>query len=277
MTTEGTARTPEGTTPTPVVFVHGLWLHADSWAPWVERYAAAGYDAHAPGWPGDGATVEETRANPDTVGGYGIDEVVAHYVEVLDGLAAQAVVVGHSFGGLIVQRLLTAGHARAGIAIDPAPMRGNILLPPSSLKVAAVALKNPAHYKGSVSLTPEEFRYGFANELSDEEAAELYERWTIPSPGRPLFEDAAANLFPHSAAKVDSKNADRGPLLFVAGGMDHTAPASLTKTSAKIYRRHSDAVTDLHEFPDRGHSLTIDHGWAEVADTTLTWLKEQGI
>ena len=265
-----------------VVFVHGLWLHADSWTPWMDRFAESGYDPHNPGWPGDSATVAEAREHPDRAGGVGIDDVVAHYVDVLDGLHVEGldprpVVVGHSFGGLIAQRLLTEGHAAAAVAIDPAPMRGNILLPPSSLRVAAVALRNPAHFAGTVELTPEEFRYGFANELSDEEAAALYDQWTIPSPGRPLFEDAAANLLPGSPARVDTRNADRGPLLFIGGGMDHTAPASLTRTSAKIYRKHSDAVTDLLEFPDRGHSLTIDHGWAEVADAALAWLKEKGL
>ncbi|WP_402462289.1 alpha/beta hydrolase [Isoptericola aurantiacus] len=273
--------TESSTSRRPVVFVHGLWLHADSWTPWADRFAEAGYDPHQPGWPGDSATVAETRENPERVGGHGIDDVVEHYASFLAALAADGgpspVVVGHSFGGLIVQRLLTEGHAGAAVAIDPAPMRGNILLPPSSLRVASVALKNPAHFKGSVALTPEEFRYGFANELSDEEAAALFDQWTIPSPGRPLFEDATANLLPGSPARVDTHNAERGPLLFIAGGMDHTAPASLTRTSARIYRKHSDAVTDLVEFPDRGHSLTIDHGWAEVADAALAWLKDKGL
>ncbi|SKC46403.1 alpha/beta hydrolase [Krasilnikoviella flava] len=265
-----------------VVFVHGLWLHADSWTPWMDRFAESGYDPHNPGWPGDSATVAEARENPDRAGGVGLDEVVAHYADVLDGLHVEGldprpVVVGHSFGGLVVQRLLTEGHAAAAVAIDPAPMRGNILLPPSSLRVAAVALRNPASFRGTVALTPEEFRYGFANELSDDEAAALYDQWTIPSPGRPLFEDAAANLLPGSPARVDTHDADRGPLLFIGGGMDHTAPASLTRTSARIYRKHSGAVTDLVEFPDRGHSLTIDHGWTEVADAALAWLKEKGL
>ena len=265
-----------------VVFVHGLWLHADSWTPWMDRFAEAGYDPHNPGWPGASATVAEARENPELAGGVGIDDVVAHYADVLDGLYVDGldprpVVVGHSFGGLVAQRLLTEGRVAAAVAIDPAPMRGNILLPPSSLRVAAVALTSPASFRGTVALTPEEFRYGFANELSDDEAAALYDQWTIPSPGRPLFEDAAANLLPGSPARVDTRDADRGPLLFIGGGMDHTAPASLTRTSAKIHRKHSGAVTDLVEFPDRGHSLTIDHGWAEVADAALAWLKEKGL
>ncbi|MCF4119464.1 alpha/beta hydrolase [Antribacter sp. KLBMP9083] len=261
-----------------VVFVHGLWLHASSWAPWAERFAAEGWNAHHPGWPGDSPTVAEARANPDRAGGFGISDVVRHYVELIAGLDAAegpVVAVGHSFGGLIVQRLLAEGHVAGAVAIDPAPMRGNILLPPSSLKVASVALRNPANFRGSVTLTPDEFAYGFGNELTAEECADLYERWTIPSPGRPLFEDAAANILPGSPATVDF-DAERGPLLLVAGGMDHTVPASLTRTAYKLHRRNTAVVTDLVEYPDRGHSLTIDHGWTEVADTALAWLKEKG-
>lgn len=258
-----------------VVFVHGLWLHATSWDPWVEHFTFAGYTAQAPGWPGDSPTVAEARANPDRAGGFGINDVVRHYADLIAGLDGPVVAVGHSFGGLVVQRLLAAGDAAAAVAIDSAPIRGNILLPPSTLRVASVALRNPGNFRGSVTLTPEEFGYGFGNELTEQECAELYEKWTIPSPGRPLFEDAAANLLPGSPAAIDF-DADRGPLLLIAGGMDHTSPASLTRTAHKLHSRNEDVVTDLVEFPDRGHSLTIDHGWAEVADTALSWIKEQG-
>jgi pimeloyl-ACP methyl ester carboxylesterase len=259
---------------TPVVFVHGLWLHTSSWEPWLQRFTEAGYEPHNPGWPGDQPTVEEARAHPDSAAGFGIDEVVAHYADYLATLSAPAVVVGHSFGGLIAERLLTESHAAACVSIDAAPIKGVINLPPSALKVASIALKNPKNFHGSVALTPDEFRYGFANALTEDEGAELFEHWTIPSPGRPLFEAAVANFVPHSAAKADTKEAERGPLLLIAGGMDHTVPASITKTALKLFGK-SPAVTDFHEFDDRGHSLTIDHGWSEVADVALTWLKAQ--
>jgi pimeloyl-ACP methyl ester carboxylesterase len=258
-----------------VLFVHGLWLHADSWAPWVERYAEHGLEALAPGWPDEAPSVAEARAEPGRGGGLGIDDVVAHYARIAAELPAPPVVVGHSFGGLVAQRLLAEGHARAAVAIDAAPVRGVLVLPPSSLRVAAVALRNPGNYRATVALTPAEFRYGFGNALPDAESAELYERWTIPSPGRPLFEAAGANVVPRSSARVDF-DARRGPLLLVAGGRDRTVPASVTHATARLHRRRSTAATDVVEFPDRGHSLTIDHGWAEVADATLAWLKERG-
>ena len=178
--------------------------------------------------------------------------------------------MGHSFGGLIAQRLLAEGHAAAAVAIDAAPIRGVLLLPPSALKVAFVALRNPANRGRAVSLTREQFRHGFGNAIPAEESNELYDRWTIPGPGRPLFQAAGANLFPRSQARVDTR-AERGPLLLMAGGRDHTVPASVTRATYKLYRK-SAATTDLEEFPNRGHSLTIDSGWREVADTALAWL-----
>ena len=255
----------------PVVFVHGLWLHADSWNAWIEKFRTAGYTPIAPGWPGDGANVVETRANPERLAGYGIDDVVFHYTDAIAGLGRRPIAIGHSFGGLIVQRLLVEGHAAAAVAIDPAPIRGIVYLPFSALRVASVALRNPANRKRAVALSREQFRYGFGNTLTEAESDELYDRWTIASPGKPLFEDAMANLSRHSPAKVDAK-ALRGPLLVTAGGKDHTVPASISRATVKRYRG-SPSLTDLIEFPDRGHTLALDGRWEEVADAVLNWLK----
>jgi non-heme chloroperoxidase len=261
---------------TPVVFVHGLWLHADSWGAWVDLFREAGYAPTAPGWPGDSSTVEDTRKQPERVAGHGIDDVVEHYAGVIGGLGAKPIVIGHSFGGLIVERLLGRDLAAAGVAIDAAPIKGVVYLPPSALRVASIALRNPANRKRAVALTAKQFRYGFGNALSAAESNELYERWAIPSPGKPLFEAASANLSRQSPAKVNTDNATRGPLLLTAGGKDHTVPHSITKSTLKQYRK-SAAVTDYKEFPDRGHSLTIDSGWREVADSVLAWLKERSL
>jgi pimeloyl-ACP methyl ester carboxylesterase len=230
----------------------------------------------APGWPGDSDTVEETRARPAPIAGHGIDDVVAHYTGIIAGLDAKPIVIGHSFGGLIVQRLLGEGKAAAAVAIDPAPAKGVLFLPPSALRVASVALRNPANRNRAVALTPKQFRYGFGNALSAEESAELYERWAIPSPGRTLFEAATANLSPRSPAKVQTDNPTRGPLLITAGGRDHTVPRSISKQTLRLYRK-SPAATDYREFRDRGHSLTIDSGWREVADAVLAWLSGRSL
>jgi len=261
---------------TPVVFVHGLWLHAESWDPWVARFNEAGYEASAPGWPGDAATVAEARASPDRVAGHGIDDVVDHYAGIIGSLETKPIVIGHSFGGLIAQRLLGNGLAAAAVGIDPAPIKGVLYLPPSALRVASVALRNPANRKRAVSLSEDQFRYGFGNAVSAEESKELYDRWTIPSPGAPLFEAAVAAFMPHSPAMVDTHNSTRGPLLLTSGGEDHTVPPAVVKQTRKLYDK-STAVTDVKEFPGRGHSLTIDSGWQEIADATLDWLRSQSL
>jgi non-heme chloroperoxidase len=260
----------------PVVFVHGLWLHASSWDPWTARFREAGYQPSAPGWPGDASSIEEARNRPEQVAGYGIDAVVDHYAAAIAALEQKPVVIGHSFGGLIAQRLLGQGLAAAAIAIDPAPIKGVLALPLSALRVASIALRNPANRSRAVALTREQFRYGFGNALSPAESDQLYEQWTIPSPGKPLFEAAMANFAPRSPAKINANPASRGPLLLTAGGQDHAVPPAIVKSTLRLYK-HSSATTELREFPDRGHSLTIDSGWPHVAEAALSWLGSQSL
>src|SRR5256885_2731304 len=171
------------TTGTPVVFVHGLWLHHTSWDPWVQMFRDAGYAPVAPPWPGEPATVEESRAHPETMAGYGVTEIAEFYAGVIEAMDAKPVVVGHSFGGLIAQNLLARGLASAGVAIDAAPIKGVLPLPFSSLRVASIALRNPANRTRTVALTLDQFRYGFTNTRPAGESAELFDRCTIPSPG----------------------------------------------------------------------------------------------
>ncbi|HEY0812252.1 MAG TPA: alpha/beta hydrolase [Pseudonocardia sp.] len=261
---------------TPVVFIHGLWLHASSWTPWMELFAAAGYAPVAPGWPGDPDTVEEARANPESIADHGIDDVVAHYAALIEGLPSKPILIGHSFGGMVAQKLLGQNLAVATVAVDAAQIKGVLPLPLSALRATLPVFKNPANKHKAVSLTAEQFRFAFGNAISEQESNALFDAWAIPAPGKPLFEAAAANFDPHSPAKVDTANELRGPLLLMTGGKDHTVPEAVTRATLKQYR-HSDAVTDLLEFPDRAHSLTIDAGWREVADAALAWLGKQAL
>ena len=263
-------------TGTPVVFIHGLWLHATSWASWAELFSAAGYDPIAPGWPGDSDTVEASRADPDSIADQGIDDVTRHYQAIIDTLPSRPILIGHSFGGMIAEKLLGLDYGAAAIGIDAAQIKGVLPLPLSALHSTLPVFKNPANKHRAVSLTAEQFRFSFGNAVSEEESDALYERWAIPAPGKPLFEAAAANFSLHSPAKVNTGNEGRGPLLLIMGGRDHTVPEAITKATVKQYR-HSSAVTELEEFPDRGHSLTIDSGWREVADLCLAWLAKQGL
>jgi pimeloyl-ACP methyl ester carboxylesterase len=264
------------TTGTPVIFIHGLWLHASSWQPWADLFAAEGYQPLTPGWPGDPDTVEAARANPEAIADHGIDDVTDHYAKIIDGLAAKPILIGHSFGGMIAEKLLGLDYAAAAIAIDAAQIKGVLPLPLSALRATLPVFKNPANKHRAVSLTAEQFRFSFGNAVSPEESDALWERWTIPAPGKPLFEAAAANFSLHSPAKVNTDNSGRGPLLLVMGGQDHTVPEVITKATLKQYR-HSGAVTELAEFADRGHSLIIDSGWREVAGGCLSWLAKQGL
>jgi len=261
---------------TNVVFIHGLWISHTAWQPWIERFAADGHHAIAPAWPGEQEGVEETRRNPGEQAGVGIDDLTEYFAGVLEQFDTPPVVIGHSFGGLIAQKLLGQNKAAAAIAIDPAPIKGVKPLPVAQLRSAFPVLGNPLNRGRAKGLTEAQWRYGFGNALPVEESDALWRQWSIPSPGKPLFEAAIANFAPNSPAKVDTANATRGPLLITGGTADHTVPLVSAKATHRLYGK-SAAVTDFHEFTGRGHSLTIDRGWGDVADVTLSWLKERGV
>ena len=263
------------TTKLPIVFVHGLWLHAESWKKWIDYFHEHGYEAVAASWPGDAETSEATRRNARAVAGYGVTEIANYVSRQISGFENKPILIGHSFGGLLVQNLLGRNLAAAAIAIDPAPIKGVSELPFSTLKSGFPVLGNPLNYGKAISLTEPQFHYGFTNTLSEQESQVLYKKYAIPGPGRPLFQAATATFNPNSATKVNVRNGTRGPLLLISGAEDHTVPPVLVKSALREYR-NSKAVTDFKEFPRRGHSLTIDSGWQELADYCLDWLKEKG-
>jgi non-heme chloroperoxidase len=258
---------------TPVVFVHGLWLLPNSWDRWQTYFQEAGYATLAPGWPDDPETVAEAKANPEVLAGKSIKDVANHFDAVIRMLDERSAVIGHSFGGLLAQMLAGRGLSAATVAIDPAPFRGVLPLPISALRAAWPVLGNPFNRGRAVPLTYDQFRYAFANAVSEDEAKDLCASFAVPTPGKPLFQAAGANLNPWTEARVDTKNAKRGPLLILDGEHDNTVPWSIANASFKRQRRNEAAVTEIQKIPGRGHALTIDSGWREVAEVALAFVR----
>jgi pimeloyl-ACP methyl ester carboxylesterase len=257
---------------TPVVFIHGLWLLPSSWANWVDFFKQAGYSPLTPDWPDDPETVQEARANPDVFARKSLMQVADHITEIINPLDKKPVVMGHSTGGLLAQMLAGRGLSAATVAIDPGPFRGVLPLPAPALRVAGPFLVNPLTRGRAITLTFEQFKYGWANALDDKEAKELYDTFHVAGSGIALVQMGNANLNPWTEAKVDTQNPDRGPLLIIEGEKDHTVPWAMAFAAYKRQRRNR-AVTEIVKGPNRGHSLTIDHGWREVAQTALDFVK----
>jgi pimeloyl-ACP methyl ester carboxylesterase len=257
----------------PVVFVHGLWLLSSSWDRWRAVFEEAGFAAVAPNWPDDPNSVDQANAQPEVFAHKTVGQVADHYQEVIGLLTTKPAIVGHSFGGLLTQILAGRGVSAASVAIDPAPFRGVLPLPISALKSASPVLGNPANHGRAVPLTFEQFRFAFVNAVGEEEAKELYDSYAVPASGVPLFQAATANLNPWTEAKVNSKNPERGPLLIISGEKDNTVPWAIANASYKKQARNP-GITEIVELPGRGHSLTIDSGWREVADTALAFIRK---
>jgi pimeloyl-ACP methyl ester carboxylesterase len=257
---------------TPVVFIHGLWLLPSSWDRWATLFEEAGYTALTPGWPDDPETVAEAKAHPDVFAHKTVGQVADHFSGIIRKLNKKPAVLGHSFGGLLTQIIAGRGLSAASVAIDPAPFRGVLPLPFSALKAASPVLGNPSNRNRAIPLTYDQFRYAFANAVSENEAKDLYDTFAVPASGAPLFQAAAANLNPWTEAKVNTINPERGPLLIISGEKDHTVPWAIANASYKRQKRNP-GVTEIVEIADRGHALTIDSGWVEVANTALTFVR----
>jgi pimeloyl-ACP methyl ester carboxylesterase len=257
---------------TPVVFIHGLWLLPSSWDRWAGLFEEAGYAAVTPSWPDDPETVEEARANPDVLAKKTLRQIADHTAEVIGKLDRKPAVMGHSTGGLLTFMIADRGLSAASVAIDPGPFRGVLPLPISSLRAAAPVLSNPLNRGRAITLTFDQFKYGWTNALDEEEARQLYDTYHVAAPGVALMQMANANLNPRTEAKVDPENPERGPLLIISGEKDHTVPWAIANGAYKRQKRNP-AVTEIKKIPNRGHSLTIDSGWREVAETALAFVR----
>ena len=265
--------TTDSTASPTIVLIHGLWMTPLSWEHWIERYESRGYEVLAPAWPGMDGPIDELRNDPAAIEQLGIEQIIDHYEQIVRGLPAPPIIMGHSFGGAFTEVLLDRGLGAAGVAIDAAAVKGITKLPFSTLRSAFPVLKNPANNHRAVALTLPEFHYAFTNTMTEEEAAPFFERYAVPGPGRVLFQGAFANFNPHAATRVDFRNDDRAPLLLIAGGADHIVPAGVDASAAKRYAK-SKAITDYKEFEGRSHFTIGEAGWEEVADYALRWAVE---
>lgn len=257
----------------PVVFVHGLWLLSSAWQGFRDTFETAGYTTLAPGWPDDPDTIEEAHAHPEVFAHKMVQGVTDHYLEAIAQLGTKPAVIGHSFGGLIAQKIADNGASAATVAIDNAPFKGVLPLPPESLKSASPVLGKLGNRKRAVTLTFEQFKFGWANNLDDDEARQLYDEYHVPASGAPLFQAAIANLNLFGGeTSLNVKNPQRGPLLIIAGTKDNTAPIAFTHGSYKLQKKNK-SETEYIEIEDRGHSLVIDHGWPDVAALALDFVK----
>ncbi len=268
----GQVEKANASTRTPVVFIHGLWLLPSSWDNWVGFFEENGYAGVTPDWPDDPETVEQARANPDVFAGKNLKLIADHTAEVIGGLDRKPAVMGHSTGGLLAQLIADRGLSAATVGIDPGPFRGVLPLPVSALRSALPVLKNPLNRGRAITLTLDQFEYGWANALDPDEAKRLYETYHVAAPGVALMQMANANVNPFTEAKLDVRNPDRGPLLIIDGEKDHTVPWAIANASYKR-QSHNQAVTEIEKIPNRGHSLTIDNGWREVAQAALEFVK----
>ena len=257
---------------TPVLFIHGLWLLPSSWDRWATLFEEAGYVALTPDWPDDPATIAGARAEPEVVARKTLRQVADHTTRIIEALDERPAVIGHSTGGLLAQMLAGRGLSAATVAIDPGIFRGVLPLPGSVLKGVGPLLVNPLTRSRAITLTFDQFKYGWANALDDKEAKQLYDSFHVAGSGISLVQMGNANLNPWTQAKVNTKNPDRGPLLIIDGEKDHTVPWAIANAAYKRQKRNP-GVTEIVKMPNRGHSLTIDHGWRDVAQTALDFVK----
>ena len=256
-----------------IVLIHGLWLTPKSWEGWIRKFEQAGYKVLAPAWPGMDGDVETIRKNPAALRGMRLMTVVDHYDRIVRGLDAPPILMGHSFGGLIVQLLVDRGLGAAGVVIDSAQSAGVPVLPLSTVRATLSILGNPFTFNKAVSLTPSQFNYAFTNELDAAESKKVYDRLAVPGPARILWDGAFSLLNPKASSKVNYRNGKRAPLLFIAGGKDHLVPPAINKANVRKYSRSS-ALTAYREFPGRTHNTVSQAGWEQVADFALSWSLE---
>lgn len=236
----------------------------------MRRYEARGYKVMAPGWPGLEVEVEALRRDPSPIARQDAATIITHYERIIRALPTRPILMAHSFGGAVAQVLMDRGLGAAGVLMESASIRGIPDLPLSTLKASFPLLRNPFSRHKAIALTPAQFNYGFTNTFPSAEAQRAYEKYAIPGSRNVLLTGAFANLNPGTPLRVNFRNDQRAPLLFIAGGADHIIPPSVNRHNAKKYSG-SKAITEFKEYPGRSHFTMIQEGWEELADHALSW------
>jgi pimeloyl-ACP methyl ester carboxylesterase len=258
-----------------IVFLHGAWVTPACWEQFIPFFEAKGYRCLAPAWPGKDRPVEAIRADPSALAGLGVGEIVTHYEQIIRGPDEPPILIGHSFGGLFAQILLDRGLGAAGVAIDSAPPRGVWAFEPTAVRsLLTVLLQWP--WRKVERWTYSNFRYAFVHTMPEADAHAAFDKHVTPETGRIFFQNAIAMFNRSSPTKVSFSNADRAPLLLIAGAKDRIVPAVINRRNVKAYA-NSPARTDFREFPDRTHWIIAQPGWEEVAEHVATWLEGLGL
>jgi len=258
-----------------VVLIHGLWMTPLSWEYWANHYTERGYNVYAPSWPGMERDVRALRRDPESYADIGFKQIVDHYEKLVIDLEYAPIIIGHSFGGLVVQALLDRGLGCCGVAIASAPIKGIWTLPYSTMRVVTPQLLTMSGRR-CAALTPAQFHYAFTHTCTREESFLIYQRYAVPGPDRVLLQTELANFNPFAETAVNTRRNNRAPLLMIAGGEDHLIPPRIVKANQRAYR-HSTALTEYKEFPGRTHFIIGQNGWEEVANFVLDWSRGQEI
>jgi pimeloyl-ACP methyl ester carboxylesterase len=259
------------TAPDTILLIHGMWMTPKSWRPWIRHFEKQGFRVLAPAWPGLEVEVDELRKDSTPLAKLTTKQIVDHYEAIIRSLPTKPILIGHSYGGAIVQALLARGLGAAGVALHSAFVKGVYRLPLRTLRSTFFVAGNPLNARRAVPMSKKGFHYAFASTVSREESDRIYDELHVPAAGRAFFEGITANFRPNSVLKVNPKDDNRAPLLIVGSDADNLLPLAMQRANYKLYAGKSRAVVELLDMPGRSHDTVGQAGWENVADTVLGW------
>lgn len=248
-----------------IVFVHGMFQNPKSWDKWIGYFGARGYACIAPAWPlHDGEPAALRQSPPAGLGELGLDAIYDSVRAVVSGLD-RPIVVGHSVGGLIAQKLLAAGLVSQAVAISSVAPNAMLDFDWGFIKNSAM-ITNPFKGDEPILMDTTTFHDGFANTMSEAEARLAFEE-TVTHDGRNVLRDCLG-----ASGRIDLSSA-HAPLLLIAGEEDQIIPADLVEKNFDAYKDGA-SITAFHTFAHRSHYICGEPGWEEVAGFVASWLEQ---